>query len=316
MRHGVALLVLVAAVTAGCSDEPEPYYPPAATADADTAYDASAEPSAAALSLVPDRASRLEVVDYDQIRLTLGYGELDGSAPADERAAFWRDARRTGLAGGILRSVDDRLRGRFSLGQDDVAWEARYRGEATTGWVLVFHDDVPVPRIRRAVGAGVGPLAGAVVDGPRRIVSSAELPAADASWAAVPELHALVGREANATYVDRGCVPLDDIYGDGIVDRLDGQAERDVASLRALEGYSVALGSELVTVLLGPEREDAFTRLRLARHLPVLDPEFGTVFGGGVASPADGELGYRMPAPRRTVEWIDARRLPFAACDT
>lgn len=315
MRHGVALLALVAVVATGCSDTPEPYYPPdEAEAGVSTAYDASAEPSAAALTLVPESATRLEVTDYDQLRLTLGYGALDGSSPAGERAAFWREVGDATLTDGVLQPVDDQLRSRFALGQDDVAWEARYDGDAS-GWVVVFHDDVPIRRIQRAVNAGIGPLAGATLHGKRRIVSSEELPDPEQSWAAVPELHDLVGREANATYVERGCVPLDEIYGDGLVDRLDGQAERDAASLRALDAYSVAFGGELLTVLLGPEREDAFTRLRLARHLPVLQPEFGSVFAGGVASPADGELGYRIPRPRQALDWVEQRRLPFAACD-
>lgn len=308
------LAVGLFALTA-CSEQPEPYYPPSADeTPVVTAYDPALEPSGAVLPLVPLDARRLEVTDFDQLRLTLGFGELDGGSPEAERDRFWRRLPRTvALSDGLLRPFEDRLRGDFSLSQDDVAWEASY-SDGAHGWVLAFHQDLPSARIRRAIKAGVGPLKGAVLDGKHNLVTSREVPEPESSWGSESAAVAVGGREASASYLERGCVPLEQVYGDGIVDRLEGQAERDVASLAELDHYAVHLGMELATVRLGGERQDAFTRLRLASHLPQLDPEFGVMFSSGVASPVDGELGYRMSRPARAASWVQERRLPFAAC--
>lgn len=307
--------VLLAVVAAGCAEETEPFHPPDPNEiSAIDSYDPELEPSSAVLPLVPLEASRLQVTDFDQLRLTGGFGALDSSAPQRRRDRFWaRMPDTAALSQGLLRPVEDRLRNEFSLSQDDVAWEAQYAGGAR-GWVLAFHTDLPSGRIQRAIEAGVGPLQGATLDPEHNLVTSAEVPAADESWGSDLALVALGGREANASYLERGCVPLEDIYADDIVNRLDGQSERDVASLRELEAYAVYLGNELVSVRLGEEREDAFTRLRLAARLPQLDPDFGRVFSGGVASPVDGELGYQLARPAVAAEWVADRRLPFAAC--
>lgn len=316
MKYRVGLVALGLALVAGCSERPEPYYPPDPDASAAaTEYDPSLAPSAAVLSLVPEEAQVLEVTDFDQIRLTLGFGNLIGASPQGERAQFWRGfGRSAAFSDGMLRADAGAL-ARFDLSQDDVAWEAHFR-DGAEGWIVVFHDEVPTARIRRAVQAGAGPLRGAVLDEQRGIVSSAELPDPEESWGADQELTALVGREANATYVERGCVPLDGIYGDGIVDQLDGQTEVDVASLRDLTNYSVSIGGELATVQIGTDRDDVFTRLRLAEHLPELSPEFAQVFARGAADPGSGRLGYDVPRPRLAADWTHERRLPFAACDT
>ncbi|QYJ03249.1 hypothetical protein KUV85_13005 [Nocardioides panacisoli] len=315
LRSTVLAVVLLG--LAACSEQAEPFYAPSGDEPPVlTAYDPALEPSAAVLPLVPLDARRLEVTDFDQLRLTLGFGELDGSSPQGDRDRFWRRLPRTAaLTEGLLRPFEDRLRENFSLGQDDVAWEASY-SDGAQGWVLAFHGDLPSARIRRAIQAGVGPLQGATLDAKHNLVTSGEVPDAESSWGSDSAAVLLGGREANASYLERGCVPLEDLYGDDIVDRLEGKAERDVASLDELDHYAVHLGRELATVRLGDEREDAFTRLRLASHLPQLDPEFGRVFDGGVASPLDGELGYRMTRPARAASWVEDRTLPFAACET
>lgn len=312
------MLLGAVAVTllAGCGGEPKQVVNPGDSEDsaAVAEYDPSREPSAAVLSLVPDDATTLQVTDFDQIRLSLGFGSLTGRAPEAERAAFWRRFGTTAsFSDGLLRPVEGRL-GRLGLHQDDVAWEATYTGDAD-GWVMAFHPKVPADRISRAIRAGIGPLRGASFDAERGIVSSAELPDPGDSWAAVDGLPDLVGRQANATYVERGCVPLDDIYGDGIVDQLGGQTKVDVAGLRELDTYSVALGDELATIQLGPDRSDGFTRLRLYQHLPELQPDFGAVFERGAADPGSGRLGYDIPRPDVAADWVRERRLPFAACD-
>lgn len=317
MKLRVLIVLLLATVLVGCSEEPEPFYPP----DPDpsptvAAYDRELEASAAVLPLVPLDARQLQVTDFDQLRLTLGFGELDGSSPQQQRDRFWQRFPQTAaLTDGLLRPHEERLRNDFSVTQDDVAWEAEY-SDGAQGWVLAFHRDLPSQRIRRAIDAGVGPLDGAVLDQEHNLVTSAEVPAPDDSWGSDPGAVAVAGREANASHLERGCVPLEEMYGAGIVDRLEGQSERDVATLGALDHFAVHMGSELATAMLGELREDTFVRLRLASHLPQLRPEFGRVFSGGVASPQDGELGYRMPRPAAAAEAVADRRLPFAACDS
>lgn len=308
-------MLACAALLVACTSEPEPVFQeePAPQAVV-TEYDPSLEPSAAVLSLVPADATSLTVTDFDQLRLVLGHGSLDGNSPLRERDAFWRKARQSAtLSFGLLAPADGRLRADFGIGRDDVAWEATWDGDAR-GWALAFHDTVPMAAVQRAVRAGVGPLDGAVVDADRHLVTSAEPPASADSWGAVEGMLGLVGREAVSTYVDRSCLDFDDVFGSGMEAQL---AEAPKAALRALdelEAYSVALGAELVTVQLGPERGDAFDRVRLAEVMPRTDPEFGLVMSRGVADPSTGRLGYTLVDPAGAATLTKARTLPFAVC--
>ncbi|KRB76387.1 hypothetical protein ASE01_15505 [Nocardioides sp. Root190] len=307
----MACLLLVSA----CSSDPEPVYQdspePQAVA---TEYDASLEPSAAVLSLVPEAATTLEVTDFDQLRLVLGFGSLDGTSSPADLAKFWRGAPRTAtLTLGLLRPFDERLRGDFGIGQDDVAWEASYAGGAT-GWVLKFHDTASMAALQRAVRAGVGPLRGAVVDADRHLVTSAEPPAVDGSWGAVDGMLSLVGREAISTYVERSCLAFDTVFGDGMEDQLADAPASALRALDELDAYSVALGAELATVQLGPKRSDAFDRIRLAEVMPPTVPDFGVVMSRGVADPSTGRLGYVLTDPVGAAELTRARLLPFAVC--
>ena len=85
VRHGVPAALLAALLlVSGCSDDdPEPA--PVAAASTGTAaspYDATLEPSAAVLALVPEDAETLTVTDFDQVRLELGLGDLTDQSPA------------------------------------------------------------------------------------------------------------------------------------------------------------------------------------------------------------------------------------------
>lgn len=311
-RATLACAALATVVLAGCTSEPKPVYqdPPAPVAVA-TEYDPSLEPSAAVLTLVPDSATSLTVTDFDQLRLVLGHGSLTGASPAAERAAFWRKVPTTAtLSTGLLRPDDARLRSDFAIGQDDVAWEATYDG----GWVLAFHETVPMAAVQRAVTAGVGRLKGAVVDAARHLVTSAAVPDVAQSWGAQASLLALVGREAVSTYVDRSCLSFDSVFGAGLQAQL---ADAPAAALRALDeldAYAVALGTELATVQLGPRRSDAFDRVRLAEVMPPTRPDFGLAMSRGVADPSSGRLGYTLTDPAAAAELTRTRRLPFAVC--
>ncbi|GAA3670075.1 hypothetical protein GCM10022237_32350 [Nocardioides ginsengisoli] len=311
----VAATLIAAVLLASCSSDPKPVYQASPTPTATVSpYDASKEPSAAVLALVPAAADTLEVTDFDQLRLVLGFATLRGSSAAPDRERFWREVPRTAaLSTGLLRPVETQLRNRFGFGQDDVAWEARYAGGAQ-GWVLVFHDDIPMAAVRRAVEAGVGPLRGAVVDTERRLVTSAALPDLATSWSADQQLAPLTGGEAVSTYVQRGCVPFDTVFGTGMESQLAAAPKAALAGLEPLDAFAVALGTELVTVQLGAERSDAFDRVRLAELMPPTQPEFGLVMSRGVADPSTGRLGYVLGDPAAAARLTRERHLPFAVC--
>ena len=299
-----------------CSDGPEPYYPPDPEAsNVSTDYDPELEPSAAALALIPADATVLTVTDFDQLRLSLGFGTLDGTSPEAERARFWRATTQSPtLSTGVLRPVDGQLRGTYGFGQDDVSWEARYGTDGLDGWVLALHDDVALDGVRRAIEEEVGPLAGATLDAERALVSSAPLPEGDDSWAADGDLASLVGERASATYVERGCVPFDDVFGEGMREELAEAPAAELDGLEPLEGFSVAFGAEVITVRLGEDRPDVFTRLGLAEVMPRTRPEFGVGYTRGVADPSTGRLGFDLGNGADAAELALGRHLPFAVC--
>lgn len=315
----MGLLALAAVVLTACSDEPEAVYQTSAdNRPTLTRYDATLEPSAAVAVLVPTSATRLEVTDFDQIRLTLGVPDVDSSSPEADQVAFLQAVDDSAaLSPGLLRPSDGRLREEFGVGAADVAWEATWSGpggDADAGWVIAFADDVPMDSVRRAVRAGVPPLRGAVVDAERHYVTSAEVVEPEASWGADPDLVALLGREGIATQVARGCAEPRDVYGEAAVSDLAPSPAAAVDALEPLDGYAVVMGSQLATVQLGPDRGDFFSRLRLADVLPRTEPEFGSVFSRGVADPSTGRLGYDLLRPPAGADLVRAGILPFAIC--
>ncbi len=306
--------VLPAALLAACSD-PEPVRQVVSRPQVIvTEYDASREPSTAVLPLVPKTATTLEVTDFEQLRLVLGFVTLDSATAAPDRERFWRRMSRTAaLSEGMLRGDEQRLRTEFGISQDDVAWEARYTGDAA-GWVLAFRDSTAMGDVRRAVQAGVGPLAGAVVDADRRLVTSSAPPAAEDSWGAEEDLVALTGTEAVSSYVTRVCSPFVAVFVAGMQDRLAAAPAAALHGLDELDAYAVALGTELVTVQLGKRRSDAFDRVRLAEVMPPTAPDFAEVMSRGVADPSTGRLGFVLSDARAAVRMTLEQRLPFAVC--
>lgn len=309
-------MLLAASVLTACGGSPQPVYQDLGHPDpVVVAYDGTLDPSKAVLPLVPADATSLKVTDFTQLRLTLGFGELDGTSGAADRERFWRDLPTTAaLSGGLLRPVDAQLRSRFGFGADDVDWEASYAGGGTTGWALAFREDMAMGEVSRAVRAGVGPLKGAVVDTTEHLVTSAAPPAGTDSWGNDPGLVALVGRPADATYVQRGCLDFASVFGAGVEDQLASGSKEIVQELQPLDGFAVAFGGELATAQLGTDRDDLFERLRLAGVLPATTPDFGTAFARGVADPSTGRLGYQLARPADAVKLAVQEHLPFAVC--
>jgi hypothetical protein len=279
-------------------------------------FDGEAEASAAVLSLVPTDAVDLTVTDFDQIRLQLGVPDLTGADPQRFRDAFWRDAEIEAplLLGGMLRDVDEELETDYGWSQDDVAWEAHFGSPAGVGWVLKIRDDLPMGDIIRAVDAGVGPLAGAEVRGEDHLIVSNVATDGDESWAAEPDLVALVGTPGSATYVSRECIPFDDVFGEGVKEELAPSPSADVSALDGLGPFSVTFGGELATVRLGGDRGDVFDRMRMVETLPDTVPEFGLGYQRGVADPLGGRIGWVLGDPVIAGQLALEKKLPFAIC--
>jgi hypothetical protein len=300
VRYGVSAALLVAVLlTSGCSDdEPEPAPPASAPSESPApAYDASLEPSAAALALVPEDAETLTVTDFDQVRSELGTDELTDQSTPEEVATFWQraTAERPLLSPGMLRSTDQRLAATHDFTQLDVAWEAHFydADDQETGWVLRFRDGTDMAKVAAATEDQDGPLSGGEVDAAEQLVSSGTTDDPTQSWAADPELRELVGLPANSTYVSRACV--------------QDAATGDVDDLGA---YSVQFEGSLVTARLGEGRHDLFARMRLGES----EPTFTAAYDGGVADPLTGRIGYVMTDPAAAAGLAVDHQLPFATC--
>lgn len=307
------------ATLAGCSDDPEPVdVGPLGGTPVTMAptFDGTAEASAAVLALVPTAAVDLAVTDLDQIRLQLGVPDLTGADPARERDRFWARAEQEAplLLGGMLREVDDQLSRDYGWSQDDVAWEAHFGGPDGVGWALKIRDDLPMGDIIRAVDAGVGPLEGAVVRGADHLVVSNAAVDPTQSWAAEPELEALVGTSGSATYLSRDCIDFEGLFGAGVKDSLAPSPSADVARLQELGAYSITFGGELATARLGAARSDVFERMRLSETLPETDPAFELAFRRGAADPLGGRIGWDLGDPVIAGQLALEKQLPFAIC--
>lgn len=311
-----ALLGCALLLTA-CSDEPDLVpQPPLGGESTAPFFDPSLEPAAAVMALVPEAATALVVTDYEELRLRLGAVDLTSASPAEQRRGFWSTARREAvlLSPGLLRPVDQRLRTTYGFGQDDVAWEARFTTPTGDGWVIQLRDDLDLGGVQRAMDAGEAPLQGATIDRARALVSRDTTEVPSSSWAADPERTALVGASATSTYVDSTCIPYDVAFVDGEESDLAAAPSADLEALDELGAFSLSFGLELVTVRLGPVRNDMFDRARLPDILPRTDPDFALGYVRPVADPSGGRIGYRLGDPDAAARLARERHLPFAVC--
>jgi hypothetical protein len=269
------------------------------------------------LSLVPPTATVLTVTDYDEVRAQLGVPDLTSEDPVSDRVAFWERASREAplLVEGLLRPVTSELMLDHGFTQDDVDWEARFTGPEGNGWVLALRPDLDLQRVAGAIDAGVGPLAGAELRERDHLVVTGVAPREEGSWANDPVWDGLVGEPAAATWLRRGCVPVDQALGpdaDGEdLDRL--LAAVPVTSLDELPAVAVGFGDHNATVRLGRDRDDLFTRLDAGRAWP--QPDFGEAFVNGVGDPTSGRIGYHVPRPAAAARLALLEELPFAICN-
>ena len=312
------LVLLLAVLAAGCSDDsPPPRAPRLAELAPEPAppYDDAAEPAEAVLALVPRAAEVVTVTDWDQVRVQLGQPELTSEDLVSDRLAFWQrvDAEVATLTQGLLRDHDSRLFLDHGFSQDDVDWEARWAGGGERGFALGLRSDLDLTGVREAIAAGVGPLAGAQLRaGDALVVSGA---AEEDVWASEERWAPLVAGPASSTYLRRGCIPLHTALGpDAGVEEQDALlAGHPVTTLEELDGFAIGFRALESTVRMEPHRGDLFARLRIGEAWPVAG--FPLTYVDGAADPASGRIGYTMADPRAAAGLALVEELPFAVCN-
>ena len=287
------------------SAQPEPAPP----------YDEEAEPAEAVLSLVPQSADVLTVVDWDQVRAQLGQPDLTSEDLMTDRLAFWERAGAEAalLTDGLLREDSSTFELDYGFTQDDVDWEARWTGENGPGFALAFRPELDLAGVRRAIDDGTAPLADATLDAERGLVVTGT--ADEDVWANEETWEPLLAEPATATYLHRGCVPLNTALGpDADVEDQDALlAEHPVTTLDDLTGFVVAYGDHHATVRVEPGRADLFARLRIGEDWPT--GEFSSTYVNGAADPSSGRIGYTLPRPPVAAGLALLEELPFGICN-
>ncbi|HEX6148179.1 hypothetical protein [Nocardioides sp.] len=319
-RRTLLVVLLVSLATPGLAcqadDVREPPQPRKVTApERAPAYDAAVEPAQAVLSLVPQSADVVTVVDWDRVRAQLGVPELTSEDLMTDRLDFWERASTEAvlLTDGLLREESSTFELDYGFTQDDVDWEARWTGEDGPGFVLAFRPDLDLAGVRRAVRDGVGPLDGATVDRANTLLVAGG--AETDVWASEETWSALVREPAAATYLHRDCIPLNTALGPD-ADAEDQQAllaEHPVTTLDALSGFVVSYGDHQATVRVEPGRSDLFERLRMGEAWPT--GEFATTYVNGAADPSTGRIGFTLPRPVDAAGLALLEELPFGVCN-
>lgn len=312
----VATVILLGLGACQSNESPEP--PRTLTSAAPEpapAYDEEAEPAEAVLSLVPQAADVVTVVDWDQVRAQLGQPDLTSEDLMADRLAFWERASTEAalLTDGLLREDSSTFELDYGFTQDDIDWEARWSGQDGPGFVLAFRPDLDLAGVRRAVEDDTGPLAGATLDAEHRLLvegtAEVDVWANEESWAT------LLGEPATATYLHRGCIPLNTALGpDADVEDQDALlAEHPVTTLDDLAGFAVAYGDHQATVRVEPGRSDLFERLRIGEDWPT--GEFAATYTNGAADPSSGRIGFSLPRPPAAAGLALLEELPFGVCN-
>ena len=313
----LALLLTAGMGLSGCQSEPAPEPPRTVVSVAPEpapAYDDSGEPAETVLSLVPQSADTITVMNWDEVRVHLGQPDLTSDDLMTDRLAFWERAATEAplLTDGLLIEDGSTFELDYGFTQDDVDWEARWSGDEGPGFALGLRPDLDLAGVRQAIEDGVGPLDDAELRAEDHLVvlgtSEVDVWGNEGSWAP------LVDEPAPATYLHRSCIPLNEALGPD-ADAEDQEAllaEHTVTSLDELPGFAVAYGDHLATVWVEPGRDDLFERLRIGEDWPVDD--FPDSYVNGAADPSTGRLGYTLPHPPAAAGLALLEELPFAIC--
>ncbi|GAA1477450.1 hypothetical protein GCM10009623_18960 [Nocardioides aestuarii] len=316
-RTLVAVTVLALVPLAGCQAEKAPARPrPVASVPPQPApaYDAEAEPASAVLSLVPQDADTVTVTDWDAIRVQLGQPDLTSEGLGTDRFAFWEraDTESAALTEGMLRADGSTFELDYGFTQDDVDWEAHWRGEDGRGFALALRPDLALDGVRRAIADGIGPLEGAELRAADHLVVAGT--SETDVWANEEQWEPLVAEPATATYLQRGCTPLNEALGpDGDAEAQAALLEKHpVTTLDDVSGFALGFGDHTAIAWFELGRSDLFDRLRIGEDWPV--PPFARTFTNGAADPSSGRLGYAVDDPPAAAGLTLLRELPFSVC--
>ena len=279
------------------------------------AYDEGAEPAEAVLSLVPQSADVVTVVDWDQVRAQLGQPDLTSEDLMTDRFVFWERAATEAalLTDGLLREDSATFELDYGFTQDDVDWEARWTGEDGPGFALAFRPDLDLAGVRRAIEDDAGPLAGATLDAAHALVVAGT--ADEDVWANEETLGAAAGRAGLRDLPPPRLRPAQHRAGAGRGRRGPGGAAgrapgHEARRSRRLRG---AYGDHQATVRVEPGRADLFERLRIGEDWPT--GEFASTYVNGAADPSSGRIGYSLPRPPVAAGLALLEELPFGVCD-
>lgn len=272
-----------------------------------------------ALVFVPETAETVTITSFDGIRARFGVPDLTSDDLMTDRTAFWErfDRESVALTDGLFRDRHSAYWLDHGFTQDDVDWEARWSGPDGAGYVVAFRPDLPMDRVRGALQEKE--LTGAELLGPQRLLVKGAADEGEVVWATDADLVALTDREAESTYLHKGCIPLQTALGpDATYEDQESVLERhDVEDLLPLEAFSIGFDDQTATARIGVDRLDALERQALVDDWPDtgsvgLDDAFE---GMPVADPGTGRIGLRLADPRAAGLLTLTERLPFAVCD-
>ena len=278
-------------------------------------------PEVAALALVPIEAEYVTITDLDAIRARLGVPDLTSQDLMTDRQAFWDRAEREAvlLTDGLLRADNSELWLDYGVTEDDVDWEARFRGPDGGGYVLGFRPDQDMAQVQAAVDAGVGPLGGATVWPDLHLLTMGVADEGDPVWASDPEVVGLVPEPAESTYLRRGCIPFADALGtDATVEDQDAVlAAHDIAGLDDLPAVAVSFGDDVATAWFASGRTDLYDRADLVDEWPTTGSiGFSDGFSDDAAvDPSTGRIGLHVTNPVAAATLTLTEMLPFGVCN-
>ena len=314
----LAVLLAVGLGLSACQAEPAPEPRSLASVEPEPEpappYDATAEPAEAVLSLVPRSADTITVMDWDQVREQVGLPDLTSEDLMTDRLAFWERAEDEAvlMTDGLLRDQASTLDLDYGFSQDDVDWEARWTGDDGPGYVLALRPDLDLAGVRRAIADDVAPLGDALLVAEEHLVVSGT---SDVDvWANEEHWASLVDEPATASYLQRGCLQLNEALGPDAdaEDQAALLAEHPVTTLDELPGFVLAFGDHTATVWFEPDRDDLFERLRIGEDWPIAG--FPEEYVNGAADPSTGRLGYALRDPGAAAGLALLGELPFAIC--
>ncbi len=272
-----------------------------------------------ALTVVPLGAEVVTVTDWDAIRARFGVPGLTSADLMGDRTAFWTKAEQEAvlLTDGLLLADNSELMLDHGFTQDDVDWEARWSGEAGSGYALRMRPDLDMAAVQDAVDAAVGELAGATVDADQHLVTEGTVEGL--VWASDPTLVDLAAAPEETTYLHRGCLPLDEALGpDASFEDQDALlAQHDITNLAPLDAFAITYGDAIGTAWLGPDRDDLFERGDLVRDWPVTGSvgPLDAYAAEPAVEPTSGRLGFQVEDPQAAATLTLTGQLPFAVCN-